>query len=380
MHLWVSAFLNSGHTRSVRAKRNILGGLLIKGLSVLISLLLVPLTIDYVNPARYGIWLTLSSIVAWLSFFDVGLTQGFRNKFAEAIASEDHGIAQKYVSTTYAILGLIFFGLWLIFFFIHGFINWSSMLGMEGAMQGEISMLALVVFTYFCLQFILRVLTTMIIADQQPAKSSFIDLIGQILALVIVFVLMSTTEGSLIKLGLALCIAPIMVLLAAHIFYFQGEFRRYRPALSKVDFSLGKNLLNLGMLFFFIQIAGLVQYESANIIIANKFGPTEVTSYNIVFKYFGVLDMLFLIFLSPFWSASTEAFSKMDLSWIKNAVKKYNLLAFGLTGLGIVMLLFADDVYRIWLGEGTVHISTQLSIWGFIYFLLSIFVSIHPIH
>ena len=82
-------FLNKGQERSIKAKKNIISSLLIKGGSIGVSLLLVPLTINYVNADRYGIWLTISSIVAWFSFFDVGLTQGLRNKFAEAKASGD---------------------------------------------------------------------------------------------------------------------------------------------------------------------------------------------------------------------------------------------------------------------------------------------------
>ncbi len=85
--------------------------------------------------------------------------------------------------------------------------------------------------------------------------------------------------------------------------------------------------------------------------------------------------MMFLVFLMPFWSASTEAFLKQDLKWIKNAVKKYNKLAVILLGLGLFMLAFAEDIYRIWLGEGTVDIGFSLSFWGLAYFILSVFVS-----
>ena len=70
--------------RSKDAVNNIALSLVGKAISVLSSLLIVPLTINYVNPTRYGIWLTLSSIIAWVSFFDLGMGNGFRNKFAEA--------------------------------------------------------------------------------------------------------------------------------------------------------------------------------------------------------------------------------------------------------------------------------------------------------
>ena len=138
-----------GHDRSVRAKKNILASLLIRGFSIAISLILVPLTINYVNASRYGIWLTLSSIVAWLSFFDIGLSQGLRNKFAEAKARGDDVTAQIYVSTTYALLFIIFFVLWVIFIITNNFLNWSAILKVSDTLNSEVSTLALIVFTYF---------------------------------------------------------------------------------------------------------------------------------------------------------------------------------------------------------------------------------------
>lgn len=369
----ITGAINKGHQRSVKAKRNIIASFFIKGLSIAINLLLVPLTINYVNPSRYGIWLTLSSIIGWFSFFDIGLTQGLRNKFAQAKAKGDDEIARVYVSTTYAVLAIIFCSIWLIFLLVNNYLNWSQILNISGDMQAEVSLLAVIVFTYFCFQFILKIVTTILVADQQPAKASLIDVAGQLIALVIVLILVKTTEGSLIKLGIALCLSPLIVLLGASVYVFRGVFRKYRPALSKVQFKHAKVLFNLGLIFFIIQVAGVVQFETANIIIARNFGTIEVTSYNIVYKYFGILSMLFSIFLTPFWSASTEAYMKGDISWIRSGMKKYNQLNILLMILGGIMLFFSTDVYRLWLGEGKVNIGFYLSVWGFIFFNVSMF-------
>lgn len=365
-------FINRGQVRSVNAKKNILASFIIKGSSIIISLALVPLTINYINPSRYGIWLTLSSIVGWFSFFDVGLTQGLRNKFAEARTFGDDAKAQAYVSTTYAILSITFFILWVIFLLVNRFLNWADILNVSGSMSSEISMLAIIVFTYFCIQFVLRIITTILFADQQPAKSSLVDLLGQIVSLILVFILVKITKGSLIKLGLALCVSPIIILLIANIYLFRKDYRKYRPVFSKVDFSCTKDLLNLGVVFFVIQVAAIIQYQTANIIIARNFSTLEVTSYNIVFKYFGVLSMVFAIFLTPLWSASTEAFLKNDIPWIKNAIKKYSLLNIFLIVIGLLMLVFSGLVYRIWL-DGKVEIPFTLSLWGFLYFNVIIY-------
>jgi O-antigen/teichoic acid export membrane protein len=369
----LKGFFSEGHERSVKAKKNILASFLIRGGSIAISLILVPLTINYINPSRYGIWLTLSSIVAWLSFFDIGLTQGLRNKFAEAKAKNDDSIAQVYVSTTYAILAIIFFSTWVIFLGCNHFLNWSKILNVSESMQSEVMMLAAIVFTYFCLSFVLKIITTILLADQRPAKSSLIDLLGQAISLIFIVILVKTTEGSLIKLGIALCVSPLIVLIGANLILFKGLYKKYRPAFAKIRFSYAKGLFNLGLIFFLIQFAGIIQYQTANIIIARNFGTGDVTSYNIVFKYFGVMNMIFTIFLTPFWSASTEAYYKNDIEWIRNGIKKYNQLNILMIIGGLVMLIFSDTVYRLWLGEGKVNISFSLSLWGFLYYNVSMF-------
>ncbi len=377
MHSKLLNIINKGHQRSVKIKKNIVESILIKGGSVMVSLIMVPLTIDYINPSRYGIWLTISSMVAWVSFFDIGLTQGLRNKFAGAKAEGDDDKAQVYVSTAYALLGSAFLVVWLLFLSINPLLNWAKLLGVSSEMRSEVSILAVIVFTYFCIQFVLRIITTILTADQNPSKVALIDFSGQLLSLLFIFLLMKTTEGSLTRLGLALCISPLVVLTVVNVFFFRGAYHQYRPRWSKVKLAYSKDLLNLGLFFFVIQIAFIIQFQTANIIIAQNFSTADVVSYNVVYKYFGVLEMIAVIFVTPFWSASTEAFFKGEISWIKSSIKYYNVLNLLLVGMSMVMLLLASNVYDLWLGKGTVHIDFQLSFWGFLFFNVTIFSNIY---
>lgn len=366
--------VNKGQERSVKAKKNIIASFFIRGISIAISILIVPITINYIDVSQYGIWLTVSSIVMWFGFFDVGLTQGLRNKFAAAVAKGDDDLAQSYVSTTYGILGIICASLWIIFISVNSFLDWSSILNIPVTVESDVSFLVLIVFTYFCLQFVLRIIGTIITANQQPAIESLIGVIGQVISLIFVLTLIYTTKGSLIKLGIALCLAPLIVYVAAGIYFYNGKYKKYRPRFSQINFSHAKELFSLGIIFFVISIAGMIQYQTANIIIARNFTTTDVTSYNIVYKYFNVLYMAFSIFLTPFWSASTEAFVKKDIGWIKKGMKKYNQLNLLLLGVGLVMLYAANNVYDLWLGKGTVSIGFQLSLWGLLYFSMAIYV------
>ena len=134
----IYSYFTKGNERSVIIKKNIAASLVLKCVSILISLQVVPLTIDYINPTKYGIWLTLSSIIAWLSYFDLGFAHGFRNRFAEAKAKGDIRLAKEYVSTTYAVLFLLFSVILLITLMVNKYLNWSSILNIDAVYNEEL--------------------------------------------------------------------------------------------------------------------------------------------------------------------------------------------------------------------------------------------------
>jgi O-antigen/teichoic acid export membrane protein len=369
----INEFLNKGSIRTSNLKKNVFSTILIKGLSVITNLLIVPVSINYVNPSQYGIWLTLSSIVGWLSFFDIGFGNGFRNKFAIARANNDNLLAKTYVSTIYKYLSIIFITIWLIFIFINSYINWDKLLNVKKDSIEGIAATALIIFTYFCIQFVLKIINTILIADQKPAIASLIDTLSQIASLVIIFLLTVFTKGSLINLAIALTTAPVAILITANFWLYKNKYSCFRPSLKLAKFNIAKDILGLGGKFFIIQIAGIVQYQTANFIIARFFGSIEVTAYNIAFKYFSLLSMVFAIFLIPFWSAVTEAFEKKEIDWIKSAVNKY-LKIWGLFFvLGLLMLFLSNFIYDLWIGKGKVLIPVGISFWSYIFVITSMF-------
>lgn len=346
-------FFSKGHERTLRAKKNILASFFIKGGSIATGLILVPLTINYLNPTKYGLWITLSSIIGWFGFFDIGLGHGLRNRFAEALATGKDELARVYVSTTYATLSLIIGVVLVLFYMINPFLNWNRILnaGDDFALQKEIGILALVVFTFFCIRFVFKLITTILMADQRPAKASFFDLLGKVIAIALIFVLTKKTDGSLLYLGIAMSSAPVFVLVLSSAWFFNSKYKAYRPSFKLVDFSKAKDLLTLGVKFFIIHIAATVLYQTNNIIISHLFGPAQVTPYDVAFKYFSILMMGFFIILSPFWSAITEAWVKKEIAWIKKVVSKL-IQIWGLSlVVGLIMLIFSPWIYKIWVGD-----------------------------
>lgn len=363
-------FLYSGHERSIKVKKNILGIFVLRGISIAIGLILIPMTLRYLDPIKYGIWITLSSIIAWFSFLDIGLGGGLRNKLAGALAKNDNELARYYISTSYAILSLIIAIFLVVFFIINHFINWEIILNAPPGMAEELSKLALWVVIFFGLKFLFGLISTILKADQRPAASSGLDALGSMLSLGIIYILIKTTSNSLFYLGFwrsfSLAIVPIFV----SVWFFSKNYRSLIPSRRYINFRYAKDLLSLGFKFFIIQICSIIIFTTDNIIISQVLGPAKVTPYVIVYRYFYVISVIFSMVSMPLWSAYTEAYVKKDYIWIRNALRKMLSLLLPTTVIISVMIILAKPIIiNIWIGED-VGITTLLVIFMGFYVLL----------
>lgn len=348
-------------------QKNVIGNILIKGISIILSLIIIPMTLGYVSEYNYGIWISLSSVIGWLTYFDIGVNNGLRNKLTEAISNRDYHLAKKYVSTTYAILTLIFGGLFILFLLFYKFVDWYGVFSLDPKEVKLLPLIIIVIAGFICLRSVLSTILIILFSFQRSAMSALVAMLEQLVIVITIFLLVRVTEGSLLNLCLAYCGGPILVLLIANIIMYHKKYRDIKPEFSAIDFRLKGKLFNLGLRFFVIQIAGLIQFQTVNFIILKFFGPVDVTAYNISYKYFNVLYMVWALILAPIWSAITEAKAMDDLTWIKRTATKYQrIFCLFLLG-GIIMLIISPWVYNIWLGDKIKEIPFALSIVVFLY-------------
>ena len=376
---YANDFFTKGHERTLLAKKNIAGAFLFKGASVLTSLLLIPLILDYISPSQFGIWLTISSFLTWFAFFDIGLGNGLKNKLAEAIAARNLTLARIYVSTTYFIITLISLLLLMVFLVLNFFLDWTRLLNAPPNLAQELSTLVLVVFSLFAVQFVLQLINVVTAASQNMVISAFIGFLGNLLSLIVIFILNKTTAGSLLNLALASTIIPLLVLLLCSIQLYKGAYREFAPALKFVKVLYVSGLLGLGMKFFIIQIGLLFLYNTANLIIINVVSPEAVTTFNIAFKYFSVLTMICGIVMAPFWTAFTEANAKDDIPWIRRTVRHLLKFCVLLFFAGLLMLLLANVVYSFWVGP-EIQIPLSLSFMLFAFTVINTYRSVYSFY
>jgi O-antigen/teichoic acid export membrane protein len=79
--------------------QGLVSGLGSRGVGFLVSFLSVPLTIGYLGSERYGVWLLLSSLLAWVRLADLGIGNGLRTAIASALGSGRPDLVRPHIST-----------------------------------------------------------------------------------------------------------------------------------------------------------------------------------------------------------------------------------------------------------------------------------------
>lgn len=363
--------LFSGDERSTLVKKNIVLSFLVKGFSILISLLLVPLTLNYLTAYEFGIWLTLSSIFTWINYFDIGLGNGLRNRLTVSMAKGDNKLGQIYISTSFFILSSVITFVFLLFLAVQPFLDWSKILNVRSSEVADLNKVIILSFAFFCINFLFKIIGIIYAAAQKPAINDLITLLGSLLSLIIIFILTKTSDGVLLYVALAFSAAPTIVLFVAYPVTFYGYFKEFKPRISAIKLKYAGDLMNLGVQFFILQISGLIIFGTSNIIISRILGPEEVAPYNIAFRYFGIATMIFSIILAPMWSASTDAFAKGDLNWIKRSMQKMVKVSLFST-MGVLVLILASDLaYHLWIGS-VVIIPLKLTLWMGLYTIIAL--------
>lgn len=351
MSFSLKKYLNGNDKRSSLLFKNILASFFIKGWSAAIVLLMVPLTLNCLGKYNNGVWLTISSMLVWIDQMDIGLGNGLRNQLAVHIAHGEYERARSIVSSTFAMLCVITFPIMLLLSALVWYCDIYTFLNVSPQMIPDLRMALLSSVIIVCITFIFKFIGNVYMGMQMPAVSNLIIATGQTIALIATWLLYISHHGSFLNIVLVNTSAPLLIYLLAYPYTFYRKYRFLKPTVRSVNLQSAMALCNVGLKFFWLQIAGVLQFMTANILISKFFTPEMVTPYQIAYRYMSLLIVVFTVICMPFWNATTDAYEKGDIAWIENANKKMNRMTLWIALLLIVMVTVSPLIYKVWIGD-----------------------------
>lgn len=350
-----------GKERYRRAALTGAASIIQRGLTILISLVSVPLTIHYLGPERYGVWLTISSILVWLALTNFGLAgDALINVISDAHGRDDKRTAQQYVASAIWSLALIAAFLGAITFFCFRYISWSWVFRTHAIPVHELAMASGLTLTFFFISLPLSVQHSVYCGYQDGAFSNawgIVMNVGTLIALVVV----TQLSGGLPELVVAISGTRMLIGMGNTIYIFK-RYPWLLPVPSAVRWHCIRRLVNLGSKYFLSQLGTFGIENSQPLLITQILGPAAVVPFVVSQRLITLPMEAVYLSSAPLVPAFGEARARDDWNWIRKAFRRTTAASVFL-GIPMVLILgcIAQPAIRLWAGPAAVPSWTLIS-------------------
>lgn len=335
--------------RNKLIRKNVMLSVIFKGLSVALSLLLLPLTVNYLSQVEYGIWVTLLGVLSWVNYLDMGIGPGLRNKLTEAISLEDIRSFRSYLSSGIVMIAGLCITVFIILYGALQFADLNNILNTTEVTSELLYSATLYTGVIVIVLFFLSIMDQVYNAFQQTAIPGFVGVVQSTLMLGFIYFLIYFDYRSMLYFILAFGGSAVVSKLGMCIWFF-SRHKGLLPSTKLVNKNHMVSLISLSAKFLLLNVTCVFIYSSADFMITLRLGPELVRDFDIVFKVFYFISTLYFFMFNPLWSAYTDAYVKKDFNWIRKTLRKTTLLIIPVI-LAVVMVAFNIRlITRIWTG------------------------------
>lgn len=311
-------------------------------------LLLVPLTVPYLGKERYGVWMTLLSLVALLGITNLGMGNALITLIARTDAAGDEQQAGRYVSTAVVLFVAISLILGVVAVATFPIIPWASVFNVsQGPLSTDASRAAAVLVAVYLIGIPVGIVTQIRLGYQEGYANAVWDVAGSILTVAAVVIVVAS-GWSLPVLVAAAAAAPL-VSTACNFTILCRKRPALRPRLRNAVRSQARVLLRFGGLYFVLQLAVIVGYSSDNFVAAQVLGPEAVTQYALPSRLALAGISLIAIFIMPLWPAYAEGLERHDAEWVLRTFRRSLVASTTVATLGAALFVaFGGPIVRLW--------------------------------
>jgi O-antigen/teichoic acid export membrane protein len=347
------------HHRRERERRVWLtakAGLLARAVGYGVRLAVIPLSLKLLGTEKYGLWLTVGSLITWLRMSDFGLSPGLVNALASASGRNDRLEMRRLVSSgffAFAVIGLIVLATTV------GLSQWSgirTMLGISDRpdLWRDASLLVLISGAFLALSMPLNTVASVALALQEGYLSAWSDILANIFNLSLLATLF-LVGATLPMFAIGMSVPGLIGTALLAIYIFASRHPDLAPSPRFCDRASLRTVWRYGGPLALSQIAELSLFYSTNILIANRLGPASVPAYAIPLAMFMVVHSVAFSLIAPNLPAYAEASQRGDWTWVRKTVWRSFALANAIMVCGnLLFLVLGRAIIRWWAGPDVV--------------------------
>jgi O-antigen/teichoic acid export membrane protein len=312
----------------------------------------VPLTLRYLGPERYGLWMAITSFLTLINFSDLGIGLALTRVLADADGRADRDAARRAVSNSMAMLAAATLLILLCFSVVYPLVPWPRLFNVNDPIASrEAGPATAAVILGMAISFPLSVIGRVQVGQQDGARASVYHMLGATFALLATVVAVAT-EAGLPQLVLMVATAPLVAAVLNSLINFSGRYRWLRPRFADLDRRTMQGLLATGGALLALQVGYALSSNADSFIVARILGAGAVADYSVPARLFSLVTVLVGIIAAPLFPAFAEAAARGDTSWLRLTARR--LFYAGLIAAVLPAMLlwaFGQQIIAGWVGR-----------------------------
>ncbi len=340
-----------------------------------IQLILVAILAKNLDKESYGVWELCNSLLLLSMFADLGLGNGLLNEIGHALGIKDMLLARRAVSSAFFLLLTIAIAVTVVSAAAFPLVRWNELFNVtKPLLINEMNLIALLVIARLVLGILLAIPGNVQAGLQEGFINEIWSVVGMLLGLIFTLLAVQSHAGLPWVVGCHI-LAPLAASAVQGIILFTKQRPELRPAFVYSDRAICKRLLKEGQLFFVVQLAALIGFQTDNFIIAHVLGPEAVMQYTVPMRLFLLVTTTVTMFLAPLWPAYREAFAQGDFAWVRRTFFRSALVSTGITVPAVLILVLAGPMLiALWI-DTTLPLSLSLLLgmgtWAILFAILN---------
>lgn len=338
-----------------------ISGIVGKGFALLINAISLPITVRYLGPQQYGFWVTISMSVVMLNVMDLGVTNSLTNMISRSFVDGDRKAARRYYATAFWISSAICIAIGIVAFYVWPRINWGPLFHVQDQeLIHQVSLTCAIAVGFFLLGLPLNLVHRVLSGYQQTEITNYFNILSNIFGLIAILVVVRI-KGSLPMLMLIYSVSLMSGTIVLNLWVNFWDRPWISPLPHHIDRTSVSELMNSSLGFFILKIAGLIVFNSDNLVITHYLGAAEVTPYSVTWRMAGYAVALQSAFFPSLWPAYSEAYARKDYAWVRSTFWRMARAVAGTTSIALLFFaLFGRPIIRWYAGAAAVPSSLLL--------------------
>jgi O-antigen/teichoic acid export membrane protein len=313
---------------------------------------IVPITLGHLGADRYGVWMTMLSLLTLLSLSDAGVGSAIVSRLAAADATKDDEAAAADVTAACAVAGAVagVVGALLVIGLAAAPIG--TLFNVDAGIASEVRSAAVLLLLLTAARIPLDIARNIRSGYQEGYVNGALDIAAASSKVVCVAVAVAL-GGGLVAIVLAVS-APSLLASSLNWALLVRKRPYARPRRSHLSGERTRSVLRGGALFLVLQVAIVVGYSSDNFVGAQVLGPAAVTQYAVPSQLALSVIALVALLVVPLWPAYADAAARGDRAWVRATFRRSLGVAAGASGLGAIGLICIGRPLVSWWTGGEV--------------------------